>query len=66
MKSFVCDKCQYATNVKSNYTRHMNRKKDCGLSTTNEKSPVRVRYYAAVLLCSFIGVFVKKLNRNVV
>jgi uncharacterized C2H2 Zn-finger protein len=56
---FVCSKCEYTTDVKSNYIRHVNRKTDCSSSTSSPSppTPVKKRSLRYVwLFLSLIGV----------
>jgi uncharacterized C2H2 Zn-finger protein len=53
---FVCSKCEYTTDVKSNYIRHVNRKTDC---TSKSPSPTSVKKRSlryVWLFLSLIGV----------
>lgn len=47
---FICDKCRYSTEIKSNFVRHINRKTDCTPSVKRRS----LRY--AWLFLSLIGV----------
>lgn len=67
---YICAKCQYTTNVKSNYTRHTKRKTDCDPGPqkdtpvndsmkVNDHRP-RFRMYAALVVLSLFGILKKK------